>query len=178
MRFTLPDGENPVVYSTRRLGSPVLVEARNAAFQTAYINDSTLTPREREMIRMRSVYQASCSLCSQTRAARDVKGYSDEPIPEELYDHILDWRTWPGYTDRERLGIEFCERYMLDYMDMVYDEDLWTRLHANFTETEIGDLCLLVGLWDASTKQFHLLVGLDGSCEIPVRGLAAADQSA
>jgi len=177
VRVTLPEGEDPVVFTTRKIGSPKLVASRDQAFKTAYLNDSTLTPREREMIRMRAVYQASCSLCATTRAARDIAGYSDEAIPEELYENVLAWRTWPGYTDRERLVIEFCERYMLDYQGMCVDEDLWERLQAHFSETEIGDLCHLAGIWDASTKQFHLLVGMDDACEVP-RDRVVASNSA
>jgi alkylhydroperoxidase family enzyme len=166
VRITVPEGANPVVYATMQVGSAKLTELRQLAFRVTYLNDSSLTPREREMIRMRSVYHASCSLCSQTRAARDIPGYSDEEIPEELYDNVMRWRSWPGYTDRERLAIEFCERYTLDYQSMCNDDEFWSRLQANFSETEIGDLCLLCGHWDAAAKMFHLLLGLDDACDI------------
>lgn len=166
MRITLPEDANPVVYATMQVGSPKLTELRQTAFRVTYLNDSTLSPREREMIRMRAVYHTSCSLCSGTRAARDIPGYSDETIPEELYEHVMQWRTWPGYTERERLAIEFCERYLLDYQSMCGDEDLWARLDSSFSETEIGDLCLLCGHWDAAAKMFHLLLGLEDACDV------------
>src|SRR5262249_28918056 len=156
---------DPVVYATRKLGSSALLESRDHTFRSAYFNDSTLTPREREMIRMCAVYYGSCSRCSEARAERDLPGYSDQPSPQELYLHVLEWSTWPGYTEREQLAIEFCERYLLDYRDMCLDDGLWARLHAHFSETEIGDLCMLTGLWDQSMRQFHLLLGIEDGCK-------------
>jgi alkylhydroperoxidase family enzyme len=175
MRVQIPEGEHPAVWTTRKLGSPELLRSRNDAFDTAYFNDSSLTPREREMVRMRFVHHADCNLCVQTRAARDMPGYANSDIPEEHYEHVLEHRTWPGYTERERLVIEFAERYMLDYAELCYDDAFWERLGASFSETELADLCHLCGHWEASTKAFHLLGGgMEQACEVP-SPTAAAD---
>lgn len=160
MRINLPAGEDPVRYT-----------------MTRYFNDSTVTPREREAARARTAHQMSCAYCTAFRAARDLPNFSDEAIPEEIYEHVFEYKTWPGYTERERLAIEFAERFMIDYQDMADDEPFWERMQANFSETEIVDLCLLIGMWDSSAKMFHLLVGIEDACRIPAKSEADSEQS-
>jgi len=161
VRVDIPAGEHPVIWSTRSIGSPRLRRNQAESFDAAYFNDSHLTPRERELIRMRSAYDSGCALCIGTRAGRDKPGYADEEIPLDVYEHVLEYKTWPGYTERERLVIEFCERYIVDYRHLAGDEDFWARLTARFSEDELADLCMLCGHWDATTRMFHLLLGLD-----------------
>jgi alkylhydroperoxidase family enzyme len=96
-------------------------------------------------------------------------GYSDEQIPEEVYEHVLDYRTWHGYTERERLLVEFCERYMSDYQQLCFDDDFWGRLKACLTDVELGDLCLLAGHWELQRRMLHLLLGIEAACELPGR---------
>ena len=45
---------------------------------------------------------------------------------EELYAHVAEYRSWPGYTDRERLAIEFAERFVVDHTNM--DDEFFGRL--------------------------------------------------
>lgn len=161
MHITVPEGEHPVIWSTRSVGSPKLCRNQAASFDAAYYNDSDLTPRERELVRQRSALDSGCPLCIGTRAGVDKPGFSDQEIPADIYEHVLEYRTWPGYTERERLVIEFCERYIYNYRDLARDKDLWARLKDVFSEPELGDLCMLCGHWDATTKMFHLLLGLD-----------------
>src|SRR3954454_2790000 len=118
MRISIPVGEDPVIWSTRSVGSARLCRNQLESFDAAYFNDSDLSPRERELIRMRSALDSGCPLCMGTRAGVDKPGYADEEIPSDIYEHVLEFRTWPGYTARERLVIEFCERYILDYRDL------------------------------------------------------------
>jgi alkylhydroperoxidase family enzyme len=170
MRVRIPEGEHPTLWTTRKLGSPRLIRSRDEANDAAYFNDSPLTPREREMIRMIFVYETDCNLCSETRATKDMPGYGDgEEIPEELYEHLHEFRTWPAYTDRERLLMEFCERYMRDYQDLSRDQAFWERLTTTFSEVELADLCLLAGHWEIQRRLLHLLIGVDQVCEIPGR---------
>jgi alkylhydroperoxidase family enzyme len=165
-RITVPNDQHPTLYATTQAGSPTLVRNRLQSYEAAYYNDSTLTPRERDMARMRSVYEVDCNLCAATRGENALPGYED--IPDELYEHVLDWRTWDGFTCRERLAIEFAERYILDCEGMCDDDDLWARLKSNFDDAEVADLCILMGHWESSRRMLKLLVGSDNACEITV----------
>jgi alkylhydroperoxidase family enzyme len=169
VRIDVPEGEHPTLWATRKLGSPRLIAARDDLFDAVYFPNSPLTPRERELIRMRFVYEASCNLCGETRAARDMPGFADEEIPEDLYEHILEYRTYPAFTERERLLLQFSERYWSDYRELCFDDEFWATFSANFSDVELADLCLLVGHWDSSTKMFHLLLGFDDACAVPRR---------
>ena len=97
---------------------------------------SILSAREREGLRFRIAQLNQCPVCLSYRAETNVaNGASDD-----LYDHVAEWRTWPGYTDRERLAIEFAERFTTDHLGI--DDDLFARLHAHFDDAEILDLAI------------------------------------
>jgi alkylhydroperoxidase family enzyme len=167
VRIEIPQDEDPFFYVMGKIGSPKLLESRINSWYAQYLNDSPLTPREREAMRTRAAHHVGCSSCVASRMARDMPGFSDEPIPEEVYDNVFAYKTWPGYTERERLIIEFTERYILDYEGLAEDHGFWTRLKASFSDVELADMCLLLGMWDSSTRMYHLLVGINASCSLP-----------
>src|SRR3954454_21211183 len=77
----------------------------------AVYHRSILPASEREVARMRVAQLNDCSACSTARAQSVIAA----GVTEELYDHVEDWRTWPGYTERERLSIEYAERFTFDH---------------------------------------------------------------
>lgn len=171
-RIELPEGVNAFDYVVTQVGSPALQQRLKDSWKAQMLNDSTLTPREREAARIRSAYNIGCTNCVELRMARDLPGFSDEPIDEGVYENVFAYSTWPGYTTRERLIIEFVERHAEDYRALAEDDEFWTRLKDNFTDVELADLCLLCGTWDAATKMYHLLVGVDAACQVPVQRTA------
>ena len=70
---------------------------------------------------------------------------AQQGLTEELYAHVAEYRERDEYTDREKLAIEFAERFALDHTHM--DDDFWTRLRANFADDEIVDLGLCVAIF-------------------------------
>jgi alkylhydroperoxidase family enzyme len=172
MRVTLPEGEAPVVYVGGKLGSSRLVESRAESYNAAFFNDSRITPQERELMRSRFVHATGCDLCDTVRAARDLPGYSDEPISEDA--NVLD-KSWPGYTDRERLILDFTERYIYEFSDMAADDALFARLRELFTEEEIADLCVLAAHWECGRRLAQLFLGPEIACAIPPSDERAAE---
>jgi alkylhydroperoxidase family enzyme len=167
MRLTVPEGEQPVAYVSTQLGCSKLVESRAESYNAAFFNDSRITPREREVMRSRFVSATGCNICDTFRAGRDLPGYSEEPISEDVYSHVLD-KSWPGYTDRERLILDFTERYIFDFPDMAADDAYFERLSELFSSEEIGDLCVLAAHWECSRRLAQLFLGPDNVCEVPV----------
>jgi alkylhydroperoxidase family enzyme len=167
MRIEIPESEDAFAYVTEKLGSPMLRKTRIDAWLAQYISDSPLTPRERESARIRSAHYVGCGRCVAFRPARDMPGFSDEPIPEEFYENVFNYESWPGYSERERLILEFGERYTPDYEELAADEAFWTRLKASFSDVELGDLCILIGWWDWSVRMYHVLGGVKGGCVLP-----------
>ena len=69
----------------------------------------------------------------------------DVGVPEDDYGHVDEWRTWPGYTERQRMAIEYAERFTIDHQGM--EDELFDRMHAHFTDAEILDLTLCLAIW-------------------------------
>jgi AhpD family alkylhydroperoxidase len=97
---------------------------------------SLLPAREREAARMRIAELNDCVICRDFRA-RSVRAAG---ATEELYQHVGDAHSHEGYTERERLAIEFAERFAIDHAGM--DDDLFARLRGAFGDDEIVDLTL------------------------------------
>jgi len=77
---------------------------------------------------------------------------------------VLDWRTHDGYSARERLAIDYAERFALDHHSI--DGDFYAQLHdAGFSDAEILDLTVCIGGWLALGRTLHVL-GLDDACKI------------
>jgi AhpD family alkylhydroperoxidase len=113
------------------------------AFSNAVYNRNRLPMRTRELARMVIAYSNECEVCVNTRDG-------DGPaagVDEELYDHAPEWRTWPGYSEQERLAAEFAYRFATEHTVLRDDEDFWTRCSEHFSEELLADLALSCALW-------------------------------
>ena len=82
-----------------------------------------LPMRVRELARIVIAHDNECEVCVNTRDA-------DGPtagVDEELDAHALEWRTWPGFTDQERIAAEFAHRFATEHTKLRDDEDFWER---------------------------------------------------
>ncbi len=61
-------------------------------------------------------------------------------VTEDLYAHVASYRDTGDYSDREKLAIEYAERFALDHHSL--DEDVFARLREHFTDAEILDLSI------------------------------------
>jgi alkylhydroperoxidase family enzyme len=116
--------------------------------------------RERELPRMRIAQINDCAICQQWRKT---EGTADA-LTEDDFANVEAWRTYPGYSERERLAIEYAERFALAHRDI--DDAFFDRLHAAFTDAEILDLTVCIGAWIALGRTLHVL-GVDSYCRIP-----------
>jgi alkylhydroperoxidase family enzyme len=90
---------------------------------------------------MRIAQLNACSACATFRAPSVVEAGTTEAV----YEHVEQWRTWPGYTERQRLAIEYAERFAAHHRDI--DDELFDRLRAHFADDEILDLSLCLAIW-------------------------------
>ena len=70
-------------------------------------------------------------------------------------------------AEREALAAEFAERFATDHLSM--DDDFWARLRGAFSDAEIVDLGICVGMW-VSQGRLNRVLDVDGGCRIPVPG--------
>ena len=130
------------------------------ALSHAIYEESIVPVRERELARMRIAQINGCVICQQWRSTPGAEG----AVTEDDYANVLDWRTHAGYSERERLSIEYAERFALDHHSI---DGAFYAAHARrgFTDAEILDLTVCIGGWLALGRTLHVL-GLDDACRI------------
>ncbi|HUO38837.1 MAG TPA: carboxymuconolactone decarboxylase family protein [Mycobacterium sp.] len=114
-----------------------------AKFTDAVYHRSRLPLRVREIARMAIALDNECIVCQNTR-------FGDTPaagVDEEFYAHVPQWRTWPGYSEQERVAAEFAHRFAGDHTALREDEDFWARCRGLLSEELLADLALSCALW-------------------------------
>ena len=82
-------------------------------------------------------------------------------LTEELYVHVAEYRERPEYSEREKLAIEYAERFVVDHTSM--DDAFYARMRAHFGDDEIVDLGLCVAIF-LGLGRFLRTLGIDESC--------------
>ena len=122
---------------------------------------SVLPPEERELARMRIAQINDCVACSDFRAPSVIEA----AVAPELYENVAAYATFPGYTPRQRLAIEYAERFAIDHGSI--DDAFFGRLRELFSDPEILDLTLCVAVFLGLGRSLSVL-GVDQSCAIDV----------
>jgi alkylhydroperoxidase family enzyme len=141
-----PGGDAAMVWSLR----PEMAGMVERMITTAY-SRSILDPTEREAARMRIAELNACEACATFRAPSVV----DAGVADDVYARVSEWRTWPGYTDRQRLAIEFAERFAVDHRAI--DDELFARLRGPFSDAEILDLTLCCAVFVGLGRTLEVL---------------------
>src|SRR5450432_1850383 len=108
------------------------------ALSHAVYEQSIVPVRERELARMRIAQINDCAICQQWRKTTG----SAEVMTEADYENVGDWRTFAGYSERERLAIEYAERFALDHTNL--DDDFFVRLRGAYSDAEVLDLTVCI----------------------------------
>jgi alkylhydroperoxidase family enzyme len=154
-----PGGEAAMIWTLRpQLGGMVERMIRGAYQQ------SILPADERELARMRIAQINDCVACSGFRAQSVLDAGPKAPAPE-LYDNVAAYASYPGYTPRQRLAIEYAERFANDHASM--DDAFFKRVRAVFSDEEILDLTLCVAVFLGLGRSLTVL-GVDQSCAIDI----------
>ena len=138
-RIDIPDGpggDSTMVWTLR----PEMSGMVHKMITTAY-GSSKLPADEREVARMRIAQLNACGACATFRARSVVEA----GVSEEMYQHLDEWRTFPEYTDRQRLAIEYAEQFAVDHRAI--DDELFDRLRHHFADDEILDLTLCLAVY-------------------------------
>ena len=80
---------------------------------------------------------------------------TQQGVTPELYEHVAEYRAHDGYTDRERLAIEYAERFAVDHTNI--DDDLFVRLRACFADYEIVDLTICLAAFLGLGRMLQVL---------------------
>jgi AhpD family alkylhydroperoxidase len=122
-----------------------------------HVHDSGIDIKLLHMIKLRASQINGCAFCidmhwKDARAAGETE--------QRLYG--LDaWRESPYYTERERAALEWAESVTLVSETHVPD-DVYQRLRAQYSEKEVVDLTVAVGminLWNRVAISFRAVPG-------------------
>jgi alkylhydroperoxidase family enzyme len=162
-RIAVPEGQDPMMHLWSKHASAIAGPA--SGYSGAVYAKSTLPIREFEAARVRTAQINNCQVCLNFRSATDVVDRAPEAddIDEEYYAHIGEY-DWAGFTEREVLAQIFAEKYGTDHRNM--DDELWSRLHAAYTDDELVELALCIGSWVAFGR-LNVIFDVDGACRIP-----------
>jgi alkylhydroperoxidase family enzyme len=131
-----PGGEAAMVWQLR----PEMGQMVETMVQTIY-KSSILPAAEREAARMKIAEINSCRACSTFRAP----SVQAAGVGEDLYRHLGDYQSHEGYSQRQRLAIEYAERFATDHDSI--DDEFFARLRAAFTDPEILDLTMCIAAY-------------------------------
>jgi AhpD family alkylhydroperoxidase len=151
-----PGGDAAMVWTLR----PEMGGMVERMVSTVY-GKSILPAAEREVARMRIAQLNACGACSAFRAPSVLEA----GVSEDLYEHVAEAATYPGYTDRQRLAVEYAERYATDHQDI--DEDMFDRLRAVFSDAEVLDLTMCIAVYLGLGRALEVL-GIDEACAIEI----------
>jgi len=178
MRIDVPAGGDPAksFETLSNVYAPEIVRAAGN-FSTQAYQHSKLSLRELEAARYRTAQINGCLVCQGFRAGRDFPQmfegfggdlessvYRNGPAPdEEFYAQVENWRDWHGYSERERLAIEYAIGFGSAPKEIAADEAFWARMKAAYSDGEIVDLTYCIGSWVANGRAAHVL-GMDTVC--------------
>lgn len=141
------------------------------ALSDAVYGQSKLPLRVQEIARMRIALANQCEVC---RNARYAEG-TDQGMDEAFYANVAQWRTAPGYSERERLAAEYAEGFALDHVALRDNQDFWTRYRRRFRDDEIVDLAICCALWLGAGRTMRVLdVGQTCALVIQARATESA----
>ncbi|MGV1048421.1 MAG: carboxymuconolactone decarboxylase family protein [Solirubrobacterales bacterium] len=121
-----------------------------------------LTPRLKELVRLRIAILNGCVTCQSARLA-------PESVPEEQATGVWkdDFAANPDYSPAERAAVEFAERMALDHHG-IGDAEI-EALHEHFDDAEILELMMMAGQYIGFGRCLAILQLEDVSCPIPAR---------
>jgi alkylhydroperoxidase family enzyme len=153
-RINVPEGDGGELVQVWSL-SPELGAAVGNLSAAVY-GERLVSPRVREVARMRIAQINGCNVCLQWRFPE----MADRGVTEALYEHVDD-PEHGDYSEQERLAIEYADKFALDHRSL--DDAFFARLRAAFTDAEIVELTAMIGNWLAFGR-FQAVLDVAEAC--------------
>ena len=122
---------------------------------------SVLPAAEREVARMRIAQLNACNACSTFRAPSVLEA----GVTEDLYEHVAEAASYAGYTERQRLAVEYAERFATDHQSL--DDEFFARLRSVFSDPEVLDLTMCVAVYVGLGRALEVL-GIDDAAPVDI----------
>ena len=165
-RLTLPKGDKHPLDLLYQL-SPGMGDAALKFRAVVYANHG-LSERMFEACRMRVAQINGCPICLATRRPES----TNAGVTEDIYSEVTNYRTSSLFDAREKLAIEYTEKFMLDHHSL--SDDFFDRLHALFTDEEIMNLTIVIARHMAFGR---ITTVMDMATDCPIDGSAYLPRS-
>jgi alkylhydroperoxidase family enzyme len=76
-------------------------------------------------------------------------------LDDELYQRVGQYYEEDRFTPREKLAIEYAERFSIDHLSV--DDELWGRLREEFSDPEVLELTVLIGFCIGIGRAYQVL---------------------
>jgi AhpD family alkylhydroperoxidase len=153
-------------YGTPRLESqairahvPAVLRSFNQSWQAVF-REGVLDHGIKELARVYVAKTLDCGYCAGQRS--HLSGLS-----EREFDEVIEFRESTVLSEREKAALLLAEAIAWD--PVMADDDVWAKLHENFTEPEIVELGYFIGLTMGQQKFLKTLgikhgeLGLDNT---------------
>lgn len=90
---------------------------------------------------------------------------AEHGLSEDFYRHVGDDHAAGDYSVRERLAIQYAERFALDHTGI--DDEFMAQLRGHFTDAEILDLSICLAHFLGQGRLLKVL-GIDQTCQLDV----------
>lgn len=159
-RISLPPGDAPESYRLFSL-QPALGKALAGLSQAIY-SQTTLDLRVREAVRMRIAHINQCVLCVGFRFPDQAPAAG---IDEAFYAAIPHWRDSGIFSAREKMAIEYAEKFAENHLSL--DDSFFTELHQHFNDEEIFALTTVIAGLLANGRILQVLQVEQNTCAMP-----------
>lgn len=74
---------------------------------------------------------------------------------EDIYSHVSEYREFHAYSEREKLAIEYAEKFALDHLSL--DENFFERLKKFYSDKEVVELSAAIATFLALGRMIKVL---------------------
>lgn len=96
-------------------------------------------------------------------------------LTEELYANVAGWDTYPGYTDAERIAIEYAEKFATAHHAL--DDAFFERMREHYSDEQIMEIAVSVGTW-LMMGRITMVMDVEVSCPLRLELKDPAEESA
>ena len=108
-----------------------------AEFGAALGRDAELSPRLRELVRLRIAFHNQCRTCMSIRYSSG----RDDGVSEDLVCSLAQPDESPGLSERERAALRFADLFATDHLAI--DDEFFVGLRRHFDDGEIVELAMV-----------------------------------
>jgi alkylhydroperoxidase family enzyme len=78
-----------------------------------------------------------------------------QDLTEDMYAHVAKYREREEYSEREKLAIEYAEKFAIDHLSI--DDHFFERLKARYSDKEIVELSVSIATFLGFGKMIKVL---------------------